>query len=72
MSDERIASMIEGLKAEGLTASQIARESGLSRHSLWRYTVGEARQPSLQSFDKLALVCRAHGLPIPQPGRRTR
>jgi transcriptional regulator with XRE-family HTH domain len=68
-SDPFIA-MLEGLRDAGLTTTSIAREAGVSRQTLWRFTTGDSRQPSLESFNRLALVCRRHGLPIPGPSNR--
>ena len=65
-----IQSMLAGLRDVGLTNSGIARESGVSRQTLWRFETGDSRQPSLESFNRLALVCRRHGLPIPGPSNR--
>jgi len=70
MNNDPFCSMIAGLKAEGLTATQISRESGLSRQSLYRFENRESRAPTLESFNRLALCCKRYGLPVPQPSNR--
>jgi transcriptional regulator with XRE-family HTH domain len=69
-SDDVFSSMIAGLRDAGLTTARIAAESNISRQTLWRLETGDSRMPSHQSFDRLALVCRRHGLSIPGPSHR--
>lgn len=47
---EMFASMLEALRTEhGMTPAEIARETGVSRQTLWRMENGEARKVSYQT-----------------------
>ncbi|WP_026618571.1 transcriptional regulator with XRE-family HTH domain [Ensifer sp. WSM1721] len=54
--------MIARLKASGLTPSMIARESGISRMTVWRIANGDARQPSYDTVHRIERVYEARCL----------
>lgn len=61
---EQIEAMLEGLRISGMTPSAIARESGVSRQTVWRLSVGEASQPSyrvVKGIEKLWLTRSTRG-----------
>jgi transcriptional regulator with XRE-family HTH domain len=66
-------SMIAGLSNVGMTQSDIARQSGVSRQTIWRLETGEAREPTYDTFVKLDRVYRA-AVPVTQrtPVQKTR
>ena len=45
--------MIEGLRSHGMSFSEIAQRSGLSRQTIWRFANGEARAPTLESYHRV-------------------
>lgn len=45
--------MIEGLEAKGLTRSEIARAASISRTTVFRLAVGDARLPSFETISRL-------------------
>jgi DNA invertase Pin-like site-specific DNA recombinase len=53
---ERLESMISGLKASGMTPSEIARETKVSRQTLWRITVGAGSAPGYATFKRIEAV----------------
>jgi DNA-binding XRE family transcriptional regulator len=57
---DRLASMLTGLRAAGMTPSEIARQCGVSRQSLWRFEVGESRMPSHAVFTRLERLYLEH------------
>ncbi|MDW9503045.1 XRE family transcriptional regulator [Sinorhizobium meliloti] len=61
---EQIEAMLEGLRISGMRPSAIARESGVSRQTVWRLSVGEASQPSyrvVKGIEKLWLTRNTRG-----------
>lgn len=61
--------MINGLKAAGLTRREIVKQTGLSRMTIWRAGIGEARAPSHETFVRLDKLCRKVGV-APDGNRR--
>lgn len=53
-------SMLAGLAATGMTTTDIARQAGLSRQTLYRLENGEARAPSFSTYERLDRVYRAN------------
>lgn len=53
MAMDKFASMIAGLESVGLTRTQIAEGSGISRMTVWRLAEGEARRPSFETIERL-------------------
>jgi hypothetical protein len=45
---EQFQSMLEALRNDGMTPTDIAREAGISRATVWRLSVGDSRQVSYQ------------------------
>ncbi|WP_370167964.1 helix-turn-helix domain-containing protein [Sinorhizobium fredii] len=50
---EQVAGMIGEIRRHGLGPAAIARESGLSRQSIWRLEAGESRAPSADTVERL-------------------
>ena len=67
---DQLRSMIEGLSAAGLSRTEIGRRAGLSRMSVWRYSIGEAREAKHDSFVKLDGLCRKLGVDSVAKDRR--
>ncbi|WP_042778879.1 helix-turn-helix domain-containing protein [Sinorhizobium fredii] len=53
MQDDEFAALIAGIRSQGLTPSEIARETGLSRMTVWRLSVGETSRPSYDTIVRL-------------------
>ncbi|MFK0272706.1 helix-turn-helix transcriptional regulator [Ensifer sp. NPDC090286] len=52
--------MLEALRVDhGMTPSQIARETGVSRQTLWRLENGESRRPSYETGMAIERAYRA-------------
>jgi transcriptional regulator with XRE-family HTH domain len=54
-----LESMIIGLVGAGISRSEIARQSGLTKATILRYESGEIRRPSADSFRRVEHVYRA-------------
>lgn len=63
-------SMVEGLKSTGMSYGAISKQSGVSRTTVWRIAVGEARQPSYDTWRKIERVWTSNGKPLPNRSRR--
>lgn len=46
---EQFQSMLEALRNDGMSYGDIARETGLSRATAWRLSVGEVKEPSYRT-----------------------
>ncbi|ASP51466.1 XRE family transcriptional regulator [Sinorhizobium medicae] len=53
-----LEAMLAGLKSAGMGPSQIAREAGVGRSTLWRFRVGDARMPSYDVVSRIEAVYR--------------
>ncbi|MDX0230258.1 helix-turn-helix domain-containing protein [Sinorhizobium meliloti] len=53
MDTSQFAAIIAGIESTGMTKSEIARETGLSRMTVWRYSVGEFSKPSYDTVIRL-------------------
>ncbi|WP_346283779.1 helix-turn-helix domain-containing protein [Sinorhizobium terangae] len=53
MNPQEFAAIIEGLESQGMTPSEIAREAGLSRMTVWRIANGETSRPSYETVTRL-------------------
>ena len=53
MKPDEFAAIIAGLESQGMTPSEIARESGLSRMTVWRIANGETSRPSYETVIRL-------------------
>jgi len=53
MDADGFAAIIAGLENMGLSRTEIAAASGISRTTVWRLSVGEARQPSYETISRL-------------------
>lgn len=53
MKPDEFAAIIAGLEAQGISQTEIARETGLSRMTIWRLTVGETPRPSYDTVQRL-------------------
>lgn len=51
-------SMLAGLSSTGMSTTEIARQSGLSRQTLYRIKNGEAREPTYDTYQKIDRVYR--------------
>lgn len=51
-----VEAMIAGLRINGMTPTQIARESGVSRQTVWRLSVGETSRPSYTVVHRIERV----------------
>lgn len=57
---EQFQSMLEALRVDhGMTPSDIAREAGISRATVWRLTVGDSRQPSYEVGHRIERLYRS-------------
>jgi transcriptional regulator with XRE-family HTH domain len=43
-----------------MTKSEIARETGLSRQTLWRLSIGETSRPSYDTYARLKSLADRH------------
>ena len=66
---DQFANLVDALRSAGLSQSEIAMRSGLSRQTVWRYATGEARSPTLESFQKLEKLAQRVGI-APTTGRK--
>ena len=62
--DTTFKAMIAGLEQRGLSRSQIAARSGLSRQTIFRFAEGMARAPTLESYQRLAELVTKSGVPM--------
>lgn len=56
-SADQFQAMITGLERVGLTRTEIARRSGVSRMTVWRGAIGECREPKHDTYVKLDTLC---------------
>jgi lambda repressor-like predicted transcriptional regulator len=63
---EMFAGMIAGLEQAGLSRTEIAREAGLSRNTIWRAATGMWREPDHQSVVKLDRIFQRAVTPVEQ------
>jgi hypothetical protein len=50
---EQYASMIRGIESLGITRTEIARGAQVSRTTVFRLAVGDARQPSFETISRI-------------------
>ena len=50
---DQFASMILALRQSGLSPTEIAKRSGISRTHFYRLASGDIRRPSYETFDRL-------------------
>ncbi|MDI7863954.1 hypothetical protein MRS76_18550 [Rhizobiaceae bacterium n13] len=55
---QRLASMLEGLRRNGMSPSDIVRHTHVSRTTIWRLTVGDGRMPSADTFQRIEAIWR--------------
>ncbi len=60
---DRLADMITGLRATGMRPDEIARASGLTRTTIWRFENGMTGQPSFQSVQQIQELFSKHCQP---------
>jgi transcriptional regulator with XRE-family HTH domain len=53
MNTDEFEALIAGLESRGYSRSEIAHGARLSRTTVWRLAVGEARQPSYATITRL-------------------
>ncbi|MDX0124488.1 helix-turn-helix domain-containing protein [Sinorhizobium meliloti] len=53
MNADEFAAIIAGLESQGVSRSKIARETGLSRMTVWRIANGETSRPSYETVVRL-------------------
>lgn len=53
MDPDQFAAIIAGLESQGISQSEIARETGLSRMTIWRLNTGISPRPSYETVMKL-------------------
>lgn len=53
MDPDQFAAIIAGLESQGISRSDIAKGAGISRATVWRLAVGDARLPSYQTITRL-------------------
>ncbi|MCA1404681.1 helix-turn-helix domain-containing protein [Ensifer sp. IC3342] len=53
MTADEFAAIIAGLESQGMKPSEIARQTGLSRMTVWRIANGETSRPSYDTVDRL-------------------
>jgi transcriptional regulator with XRE-family HTH domain len=53
MRREPFDTLIAGLEDQGISRTEIAQATGLSRDTIWRLATGTARQPYFQTIDRL-------------------
>ncbi|WP_139813071.1 helix-turn-helix domain-containing protein [Ensifer aridi] len=56
MKPQEFTAIIAGLESQGMTPSEIAREAGLSRMTVWRIAKGETSRPSYETVTRLKSV----------------
>jgi Helix-turn-helix domain len=68
---DSFSALLAGIRASGLSNTEIAERCGLTQATLWRLETGYARQPTLDSYIRL---CRTYQQVTHQPplnlGRR--
>ncbi|MET0166467.1 MAG: helix-turn-helix transcriptional regulator [Vicinamibacterales bacterium] len=57
-----IEGMLCGLESYGLSRTEIARATGLSRQTIWRFACGQARAPTLESYRRLKRLAAQVGV----------
>ncbi|MDX0719648.1 helix-turn-helix domain-containing protein [Sinorhizobium medicae] len=50
---KRIAALVGEIRGAGMTPAAIARESGISRQTIWRIEAGEISRPSYETIQRL-------------------
>lgn len=50
---KRIAALVGQIRVAGMTPAAIARESGISRQTIWRIEAGEISRPSYDTIERL-------------------
>ncbi len=53
MTADEFAAIIAGLESQGMTPTEVAREAGLSRMTVWRIAYGETSRPSQETVTRL-------------------
>lgn len=53
MDPEQFAAIIAGLESQGYSQPEIARNTGLSRATVWRIATGSATRPSYETITRL-------------------
>lgn len=62
---ETVAAMIAALHGAGMGPSQIAREAGLSRQSIYRLEQGMSARPSAETYQRIERAWLDRGCPPP-------
>jgi hypothetical protein len=66
MQAREFEALIAGLEGRGLTRSEIASQTGLSRMTIWRFANGMAREPSHRVVSRLETFA-ARSVPTVSP-----
>jgi transcriptional regulator with XRE-family HTH domain len=53
MQAEQFEALIAGLEGQGISRTEIAQATGLSRDTIWRLASGISRQPSHETVERL-------------------
>lgn len=61
MRHEPFDALIAGLEDLGISRTEIAQATGLSRDTIWRLATGSARQPYFETIDRLQDFARKSG-----------
>jgi hypothetical protein len=70
MNADEFSALIAGLESQGMTKTVIARETGLSRMTVWRLAVGECSRPSYDTITRLKAFERRLARPVTDMLRR--
>ena len=65
---DQFASMIEGLRAAGMTYREIAERSHVSHGTVWRAANGMAKEPLYSTYTKIERLAEKLGA-LPKHGR---
>jgi len=56
MRQDHFEGLVAALESQGMTRTEIAEQSGLSRATVWRVAVGDARRPSHETVERLVAL----------------
>ena len=60
--NEKFMAMIAGLEDHGLSRSEIAEQSGLSKATIWRYATGTVRDPLYSKVKRIERLCTRYSV----------
>ena len=67
MQRQPFDALIAGLEHQGISRTEIAQATGLSRDTIWRLATGMARQPYYDTIDRLQDFARRNGSDAVRP-----